>query len=137
MNLLAITTGAISTINPPLAGYVKPSTGAGKASDYRPSPTYGSLVAASFQVQALSGGQLRQVEALNLQGVLRSVYFNGALNGLNRPAGLGGDILYIPTGFTAAAYDTWLCTDIAEPWAASAGWTRVVVTLQTTPVYPS
>lgn len=125
MNLLSLTTGAIQTVNPNIIGTVKVSTGAVMNPDYSDLTTYNTFPNQSFQVQALSGWQIRQAEQLNLQGIVRSVYLNGAIEGLDRPAGKGGDLLVF-------SGSTWLVTEVAEPWGND-GWTRVVVTLQSTP----
>ncbi|QPF81674.1 hypothetical protein IC762_17775 [Bradyrhizobium genosp. L] len=76
------------------------------------------------QVQALSGRDLRQLEGLNLQGTLKSIYLNGDLAGAVRVSVKGGDLVTLPDG------SVWLVTVVPEPWNLTAGWTHAVLTLQ-------
>lgn len=76
------------------------------------------------QAQALSGRDLRQVETLNLQGVLKTFYVNGALDGGVRVELKGGDVLTLSDG------SVYLVTLVPEPWALTAGWTKIICTLQ-------
>lgn len=76
------------------------------------------------QVQALSSRDLRQIEGLNLQGTLRSIYLNGALDGVVRVLLKGGDLVTLSDG------SVWLVTLVPEPWNLTAGWTRALITLQ-------
>lgn len=126
-------------------------TGAGGTGIYNVNPTPDALsgpITASFdgtrtpqftsfpnllmQVQALSAADLKQLDGLNLQGIVRSVYMSGFPQGVNRPAAQGGDLLMIPTGLSGTTPDTWLVAGIIEQWDAS-GWTKVAVTLQNPP----
>jgi hypothetical protein len=77
-------------------------------------------------VQALSGNDLRHVDGLNMQGVMRSVYLYGDVEGIVRANGQGGDLLQFPMtpGGTA---QNWLVTQVMETWP---DWCRVIVTLQ-------
>lgn len=56
----------------------------------------------SMQVQAVTGEDLRLVDALNIQETVRVVYMNGAVQGVQRPDARGGDLLMIPTGLSGA-----------------------------------
>ena len=76
------------------------------------------------QVQALSGRDLRQIEGLNLQGTLRSIYITGSLDGIVRPTIKGGDLVTLPDG------SVWLVTLVPEPWNLTASWTKAILTLQ-------
>ena len=96
-------------------------------------PSYTTHTNIPMQVQALSASDLRHIDSLNQQDVMRAVYINGFQQGLVRAANMGGDILQIATGITGAAYDTWLVTQVIEQFNAS-GWTKVAVTLQNPPV---
>lgn len=76
------------------------------------------------QVQALTGGDLRHMDALNLQGSHRSLYFSANVRGAVRVSLRGGDLVTMPDG------STWLVTQVAEPFYHTAGWQKVIVTLQ-------
>lgn len=133
MNLNAIVGPYVAVINPPLVGSVVYSTGYVIGANYKRTSTSTQVDGVTFSVQALTSRQIEHVDALNIQGILRSVYFNGVLQGLNRPAGKGGDVLLIPTHLTAADFDTWLVVEVSEPWDTD-GWVRVVAQLQNPPV---
>ena len=77
------------------------------------------------QAQAMSTRDLRQVEMLNLSGDMKAFYVNGALNGGVRVQLKGGDVLVLPDG------SVWLTTIVSEPWAITAGWTKLIAVLQT------
>jgi hypothetical protein len=76
------------------------------------------------QVQALSGRDLRQIEGLNLQGTLKTIYVNGRIAGVVRVQSKGGDLVTLPDG------SVWLVSQVLEPWNATAGWTKAVIALQ-------
>jgi hypothetical protein len=122
MNLHAIVTPAISAINPPILGTVKVSTGATTDAAGKRTPTYTTTANMPLQVQALTAREIEHVDSLNIENVTRSVYFNGFINGLDRAAGQGGDIL-IFNGIT------WLVTVVFETWDAD-GWCKIGITKQ-------
>jgi hypothetical protein len=76
------------------------------------------------QVQPLSGGDLRHVDAINLQGSHRAIYISGVLHGGVRVTLKGGDLVVLPDG------STWLVTQSIEPWYSTAGWVKSIITLQ-------
>jgi hypothetical protein len=76
------------------------------------------------QIQPLSGGDLRHMDALNLQGSHRGCYVNGWLRGGVRVGLHGGDLITLPD------QSQWLVTQSLEPWADSAGFTKCAITLQ-------
>ena len=122
MNLHGIVAPAIGAVNPFIVGTVKVSTGSVIGADYTNTPTYQSFPGQQFQVQAATGPALRQIDGLNLQGIVRVVYLNGNIEGLDRPAGKGGDLLVFNG-------QTWLVEAVLEPWD-NVGWTKVAVVLQ-------
>lgn len=95
-------------------------------------PQFATTADLTMQVQALSGPDLKQIDSLNIQGVVRAVYMSGFPQGLVRPATKGGDILLIPTGLSGQSNDTWLVVAVLEAWDAD-GWTKVAVNLQNPP----
>jgi len=76
------------------------------------------------QVQPLSSGELRHMDALNLQGTNRAIYLGGTLNGAVRATVKGGDLVKLPDG------TTWLVTQSLEPFYSTVGWTKAAITLQ-------
>ncbi len=80
-----------------------------------------SLIA---QVQPLTGGALRRMDALNLQGSHRSIYFNADVKGIVRVGLKGGDLVILPD------QSIWLINQLQEPWYSTAGLQHAVITLQ-------
>lgn len=124
MNLHQIVRGPISAINPDVTGRVHINTGSATAGDGTRSPVYAAPYDVQMQFQPLSPVDLRQIDSLNIQGVDRAVYVNGAIRGVERKGGKGGDLLY-----AFGAY--WLVVVMLEPWDG-AGWTKVGVAQQLT-----
>lgn len=123
MNLNALVTPYIAAVNPLVSANWYVSTGWTPTAAGKRIPTYGPPIAVMIQDQALSGKDLQHIDGLNLQGVFRSVYLSGNIEGVNRPEAKGGD------KFTWNGR-TWLVVLVTEPWSDSAGWTRFVVQLQ-------
>lgn len=122
MNLHAVAGPAVAVVNPTILGTLKVSTGNTTNADFSRTPTYATYANIPMQVQALSGEEIRHVDALNIQGVVRSVWMNGNVEGLDRAAGKGGDLLVFNG-------QTWLVVAVSETWDAS-GWCHVIVKLQ-------
>lgn len=122
MNLRAIANQATSAINPNISAVLRVSTGSTRAGDYTQVPTYATDVTVTVQNQALTGRDIEHLDSLNIQGVVRKVYLNGNVEGLNRAAGKGGDLLVF-------GGRTWLVVVVFERWDAS-GWSAVGVTEQ-------
>lgn len=81
-----------------------------------------TTLGATAQIQPMSYKDIQQTEGLNLNGTRRSIYINGALNGLVRPQFKGGDIVTFPrTG------EIWLIAMVLEQWP---DWVKVAATLQ-------
>lgn len=129
MNLNAVAQSMTRAITPPVAAILKVSTGWTKNADYSRMPTFADFPV-TIDVQALSGEMLRQMDALNIGGLLRTAYFNGLIEGLDRPAGKGGDLITFTSGMFNGT--TWLVVQPAENWD-TAGWVRVIIQLQTGP----
>jgi hypothetical protein len=125
MNLHAIVRGAVTAINPDASGRVYISTGQATGANGKRVPTYDRIDGVPMQVQPLSMqdvGRLQQMDGLNIEGVMRSVYINGAPKGADRVEMKGGDILYLIGHF-------WLVVAVLEPWD-TAGWAKVGVSKQ-------
>lgn len=119
MNLRGIANRATSTINPNVAGVFQVNTGFTTLPGGKRVPSYNS-VDVTVQLQELSSTDLRQVDSVNIQGILRSAYLNGNFNGVNRPEQKGGDILMI-------GEEKWLVVKVPELWP---DWCRVIINLQ-------
>lgn len=122
MNLHALAGPIIAAVNPPVLGTVRASTGYTTSAAGKREPTFADFTGVSMQVQALTAKDIEHTDALNIQGVLRGVYMNGNIQGLNRPAGTGGDLLIF-------LGKTWLVVTVLETWDVS-GWCKVAVALQ-------
>jgi len=129
VNIHGVVSGVIAAVNPHVIGTVQVSVGTITEADGTQIPQFASFPGQSFQVQALSSGDLRKMDNVNLQAVMRAVYLNGNIEGLDRPAGKGGDVLiFSQPGLPNAQ---WLVTNLLEPWGYN-GWCKVAVTLQVT-----
>ncbi|WP_313471209.1 hypothetical protein [Atlantibacter hermannii] len=122
MNLRGIANGLTSRINPNVAGVFQVNTGFTTLPGGKRVPSYNN-VDVSVQFQELSSTDLKQIDAVNIQGILRSAYLNGNFNGVNRPEQKGGDILVVGN-------DKWLVVKVAELWPE---WCKVIVNLQRSP----
>ena len=99
-------------------GYVTDSAG-------KRTPTTITLTVEA-QIQALSASDLKQVDGLNITGVMRSVYLYGNAAGVVRVDQIGGDILVFPE-IPGSTSRNWLVTQVVETWS---DWCHVIVTLQ-------
>lgn len=123
MDLRGLANDATSTINPNEFVTIKSSNGYTVGAGARQIPSY--VEASGYaQIQALDGDDLKQLDNISQQGVLRAIYLRGALHGIIRPYSLGGDLV------TRADGSTWLVTNILETWP---DWTKAVITLQKAP----
>lgn len=122
MNLHGIASAAIAAVNPMVLISVEVSTGSTTLDDGTRVPAFAKPVVVSAQIQPLTGGDLRQVEGLNLQGEFQGIYINGHIDGLVRSENKGGDrITLVESG------NVYLVTMVLENWP---DWTKVVATLQ-------
>jgi hypothetical protein len=132
VNLSAIVSGAIGAVNPQVFCTLRRSTGYTIGADFSQQPTYAATVGIPCQVQALSYTDLQKIAGLNLQGTRRAVYLNGNLEGIDRPAVKGGDLLIMPNLPEFPGPTTWLVAMVLEHWGGTpaGGWVKVAVTLQ-------
>jgi hypothetical protein len=126
VNLHGIVSGAIATINPFVLATLNRSAGYTTAADGKRTPVYSIVPNISVQVQALTYGDLQQLDGLNIQGVRRAVYLNGAALAVVRPLQTGGDLFVFPSG-TLPEGTTWLVAHVLEEWP---DWYKVAITLQ-------
>lgn len=120
MDLRSLANSVSSQVNPNIIVTVLRSTGSTIGRGGKQSPTYADGVTGPAQLQALDGSTLRQMDGLNIQGVLRAIYLRGNLAGVIRPDSKGGDLVTIGT-------DTWLVVKVLETWPL---WTKAVVQYQ-------
>lgn len=122
MNLQGITAGHISAVNPAQPVSVYLSTGPGPTQpDGSRTPAYEDPFTASAQIQPITTGDLRKLDALNIQGVSQKIYLNGALRGLIRVKKTGGDLVVLKDG------TTYLVKAVLEQWP---DWVSCAIVLQ-------
>jgi hypothetical protein len=126
MNLNAIANGIVTSVNPNAAATLFISTGNTVDSNYVQQPAY-DQVAVSAQVQPLTSGDIRQLDALNIQGAQKAIYINGAALGISRIKQRGGDLVVFADGVMPEG-NTWLVLASLEQWATT--WCKVAVSLQ-------
>lgn len=78
------------------------------------------------QIQGLSASDLRHIDGLNIQGVMRSVHMKGNVQGVVRADSKGGDILQFPE-IPGESNKNWRVIQVMETWPE---WSRVIVVLQ-------
>lgn len=131
MNLHGIVRGPINYVNPDRTALYLKSIGATMNADFTQTPGYATGVGVRIQVQPLDKEELRHVDALNLEGVFRTVYMYGNTQGVVRVQAKGGDLLQFRT-FQGEAVQNWKVIDVGGPWnVENGGWTKVLVCLQT------
>lgn len=120
MDLRGLANTVSSVINPNITVTVLRSDGYTTGAGRKQVPSYADPVTGPAQLQALDGSTLRQMDGLNIQGVLRAIYLRGNLAGVIRPDSKGGDIVMIDG-------HTWLVVKVLETWLL---WTKAVVQYQ-------
>ena len=120
MDLRSLANSCTSVVNPNIIVTVLRSTGSTIGRGGKQTPIYAVPVTGPAQLQALDGSTLRQMDGLNIQGVLRAIYLRGNLAGVIRPDSKGGDIVNI-------GEQTWLVVKVLEAWPL---WTKAVVQYQ-------
>jgi hypothetical protein len=121
LNLNALAGPLAAAVMPQQLLTIKLNTGYTTGADGKRTPTYAAPQTAYGSVQAMSNGELWQLDGLNLQGARYKIYVNGRVDGLVRNQNKGGDIIQTPDG------GVWLVTMVLEDWP---DWTCVAVTLQ-------
>lgn len=122
MDIRSIANGVSSTVNPnEIVGLLR-SIGYTVGSGGKQVPTYAAQIDGPAQVQALDADEIKQLDALNIQGVRAAIYLRGALAGVVRPAGTGGDLIKRKNGA-----ETWLVVKIFEQWP---NWSKAAIQLQ-------
>jgi hypothetical protein len=127
MNLHGIAAPLIGVVNPFIPVTIKISTGYSTDSDGTRVPSYTFLYDVPAQIQALSFGDLRQLDGLELNGEKRKIYLNGQFDSVNRPRGTGGDLITFPDGNVWPYGTVWLVVQALEVWP---DWVSLAVTMQ-------
>jgi len=110
MDLQGLANPLVESVNPNILVSIQASTGyTNTGPGYRQVPAYADPVQGFAQVQELTSSELRQAEGMNIQGVMRAIYFRGNLNGVIRPDSKGGDLVTI-------AGQIWLVVKTLELW---------------------
>jgi hypothetical protein len=120
MNLHQLAAGAIGAVNPFISVLYRRSNGYTTDSSFKRVPAYQDFPGTAIQLQGLSASDTQHTDALNINGLLRSVHVNGDVQAVDRASGKGGD-LFIING------DTWLVVLVLETWP---DWSRVVIQKQ-------
>jgi hypothetical protein len=121
MNLRDIVNSAIQTVNPDIPITILKSNGYTIGTGARQVPAYLAPVTGFGQLQALDGNDLKQMDGLNIQGVIKALYVTGTTNAILRPNELGGDLIQI-------GGQNWLVVKMLEGWAT---WSKLAIVLQT------
>jgi hypothetical protein len=124
VNLHGIVAGAIGAVNPLVEITVRVNLGYVTGPDGTQAPSYGPQTTVVAQIQPLTGGELRHMDSLNLQGDFQAIYINGHIAGLIRPDNKGGDLITLKDG------RNYLVSTVLEDWP---DWCKVAVTLQNNP----
>lgn len=120
MNLHAIVSGAIGSVNPHIAVLYRRASGYTTAADGSRTPAYVNFPGTPIQLQGLSAKDTEHTDALNINGLLRSVHMNGDTQAVDRGNAKGGDLFVI-------AGTEWLVVLVMETWP---DWCRVVIQKQ-------
>ncbi len=127
MNLHGIAAPLIGVVNPFIPVTIKVSTGYSTDDDGTRVPSYSFLYNVPAQIQALSFGDLRQLDGLEINGEKRKIYLNGQFDSVNRPRGTGGDLITFPNGNTYPFGTSWLIVQSLEQFP---DWCSLAVTQQ-------
>lgn len=127
MNLHSLVAPVVGSVNPPTLCTLAVSAGYNIGPDGTQTPNYQSAVNVSVDVQALSYTDKMTNGGLNQQGIRRACYVNGNIEGIDRQAIKGGDLLTMPNLADFPGPTTWLVAENVEHWP---GWSKFIVTLQ-------
>jgi len=133
INVHVAANNAVQVVNPDIVGTFYASTGNTPNASFKQVPGYAAGVNVPLQLQAISARDLKHLEGLNLQGVLRSVHMYGNTQGIVRVTQQGGDLLYFPE-VPAGTPRVWKVVKVVETWA---DWCHLIVNLQTDAAPPS
>jgi hypothetical protein len=127
MDLRSLANSVSNTVNENLIVSVRRSTGFTSGAGAKQVPTYAADVIGPAQIQALDSVELKQLDALNIQGVVKGIYLRGALAGVIRPNQQGGDLIIVAPPAPAWYQGTWLIVKVLEQWPL---WVKAAIVLQ-------
>ena len=125
MDLRGIANSVTSSVNPNITVRVFKSTGYTIGAGRKQTPSYATPVVGPAQIQALDADDIKQLDGLNIQGVIRAIYLRGILAGVVRPNETGGDIVKIMNASNVE--QDWLVVKVLEGWPT---WTKAAIVLQ-------
>ena len=125
MNLRKMANSITRQVNPNIAAIWRQSNGYITGSDGKRVPSYIDTNI-EIQPQALSADTLAFTQGLNIQGIMRSVYMYGNVQGVVKSDERGGDILVFAQVPGHPAQE-WKVVTVIETWP---DWAHVVVVLQ-------
>lgn len=153
LNLHGIVRAAIQSVNPDTLCIWQQSIGYRTLPDGSQATNYNNVWNVPVQVQGLSSGDLKQINYLNLEGILRKIYMFGSVDGVVRAAMKGGDLLVFPDFTPQAVLDSsksfirdsngqvvvwfpqrfWKIVQVMERWpgVTERGWSSAIVCQQT------
>lgn len=120
MDLRGIANGIASSVNNNMQVNILRSTGYVNGNGGKQIPQYANPVSQFAQLQPLNSDQLRQMDGLNVQGIMQTISLRGQVTAANRPKGTGGDIIKING-------EDWLVVRVLESWPM---WTKAIIKLQ-------
>ena len=120
MNLQDIVRSHITRVNPDIPAIIRGSAGYTTLANGKQVPKYEPDQHAMIQRQELTQRELMQIDNVNKQGVMCSVYVSGNYYGVLRASQLGGD-LFIFNG------QTWKVVQVLEAWP---DWCKLAMVLQ-------
>jgi hypothetical protein len=115
-------------INPNLTASLRVCIGYTTGTGLKRVPNYAPAVPCVVQIQALTKGDVRHLDGLNITNAERACFANVQLTPVDRKSQSGGDLLTFTDPVTNRA-DVWLVTAILESWS-TAGWCKVALTKQ-------
>lgn len=124
MNLNAVVAGITRSVSPPISGTLRTPVGSALWPDGIERPVYVDAPIV-LDVQALTGKALQHTQPLNIQGIVKSIYSNTNIRGIDRQDNYGGDVITFDDGDGLA---DWIAATVVERWPT--GWCHVAATKQ-------
>lgn len=125
MSLRLLAHSATVAINGDVIGMVFKNTGPTVGYGGKRTPSFARLDKQALQVQSASTRALKRADSLNIQGVMREVYWQGDFTAVDRVSKAGGDLVFFRGNY-------WLVEEVLEAWDGD-GWSRALVTKQLQP----
>lgn len=130
LNLHSAVRGPVQAVNADTWITYLQSVGNTPNSSGKQVPSYAAPITVRAQIQPPSGTDLKHLEFLNVQGLIRTVFMYSDPQAVVRVAARGGDLLVFPP-FRGQPPANWLVREVAETWNVERGWTKLYAVLQT------